>query len=37
MNYQLNFAAVWRDFDTLLAGLGLGLLGVALRRGASAT
>ncbi|WP_077045203.1 amino acid ABC transporter permease [Pseudomonas sp. KK4] len=25
MNYQLNFAAVWRDFDTLLAGLGLGL------------
>ena len=23
MNYQLNFAAVWRDFDTLLAGLGL--------------
>lgn len=24
MNYQLNFAAVWRDFDTLLAGLGLG-------------
>ena len=25
MNYQLNFAAVWRDFDSLLAGLGLGL------------
>ena len=25
MNYQLNFAAVWRDFDTLLVGLGLGL------------
>lgn len=25
MNYQLNFAAVWRDFPSLLAGLGLGL------------
>ncbi|WPO98362.1 amino acid ABC transporter permease [Pseudomonas sp. HR96] len=25
MNYQLNFAAVWRDFPTLLKGLGLGL------------
>ena len=22
MNYQLNFAAVWRDFDTLLAAGG---------------
>lgn len=25
MNYQLNFDAVWRDFPSLLAGLGLGL------------
>jgi His/Glu/Gln/Arg/opine family amino acid ABC transporter permease subunit len=25
MNYQLNFAAVWRDFPALLSGLGLGL------------
>jgi glutamine transport system permease protein len=25
MNYQMNFAAVWREFPTLLAGLGLGL------------
>jgi polar amino acid transport system permease protein len=25
MNYQLNFAAVWRDFPSLLSGLGLGL------------
>jgi glutamine transport system permease protein len=25
MNYQLNFAAVWRDFPNLLSGLGLGL------------
>jgi glutamine transport system permease protein len=26
MGYTLNFAAVWRDFDLLLAGLGLSLL-----------
>lgn len=26
MGYTLNFAAVWRDFDLLAAGLGLGLL-----------
>ena len=26
MGYTLNFAAVWRDFDLLVAGLGLGLL-----------
>jgi polar amino acid transport system permease protein len=25
MGYHLNFAAVWRDFDLLLSGLGLGL------------
>jgi glutamine transport system permease protein len=25
MDYRLNFAAVWRDFDLLLSGLGLGL------------
>jgi len=25
MGYQLNFAPVWRDFDLLLSGLGLGL------------
>jgi len=25
MGYHLNFAAVWRDFDLLLQGLGLGL------------
>lgn len=25
MNYQLNFDAVWRSFDLLLSGLGLGL------------
>ncbi|MFH7572098.1 amino acid ABC transporter permease, partial [Pseudomonas syringae pv. tagetis] len=25
MNYQLNFDAVWRDFPSFLAGLGLGL------------
>ncbi len=28
MNYQLNFDAVWRDFPSLLAGLGLGLEGL---------
>lgn len=26
MGYTLNFSAVWRDFDALLAGLGLSLL-----------
>lgn len=26
MGYQLNFAPVWRDFDLLLQGLGLGLV-----------
>lgn len=26
MNYDFNFAAVWRDFDLLLSGLGLGLV-----------
>ncbi|HAT85967.1 MAG TPA: amino acid ABC transporter permease [Rhizobiales bacterium] len=26
MDYNFNFAAVWRDFDLLLSGLGLGLL-----------
>jgi len=26
MGYTLNFAPVWRDFDLLLSGLGLGLL-----------
>jgi len=26
MGYTLNFAAVWRDFDLLLQGLGLSLL-----------
>jgi len=26
VDYSLNFAAVWRSFDLLLAGLGLGLL-----------
>lgn len=26
MDYDFNFAAVWRDFDLLLAGLGLGIL-----------
>lgn len=26
MRYDFNFAAVWRDFDLLLSGLGLGLL-----------
>jgi polar amino acid transport system permease protein len=26
MGYHLNFAAVWRDFDLLLSGLGLGLV-----------
>jgi len=26
MNYNLNFAAVWRSFDQLLAGLGLSLV-----------
>ncbi len=26
MDYHFNFAAVWRDFDLLLAGLGLGLV-----------
>ncbi len=25
MDYRLNFGAVWRDFDLLLSGLGLGL------------
>lgn len=25
MDYDFNFAAVWRDFDLLIAGLGLGL------------
>ena len=25
MGYHLNFGAVWRDFDLLLSGLGLGL------------
>jgi len=25
MDYDLNFAAVWRDFDLLMSGLGLGL------------
>lgn len=26
MEYDFNFAAVWRDFDLLMAGLGLGLI-----------
>ncbi len=26
MDYDFNFAAVWRDFDLLLSGLGLGLV-----------
>ncbi|MHA1566053.1 MAG: amino acid ABC transporter permease [Alphaproteobacteria bacterium] len=26
MDYHLNFAAVWRDFDLLMSGLGLGLV-----------
>src|SRR5262245_58876154 len=26
MGYTLNFAVVWRDFDLLLAGLGLSLM-----------
>ena len=26
MDYNFNFAAVWRDFDLLLSGLGLGIL-----------
>jgi polar amino acid transport system permease protein len=26
MEYDFNFAAVWRDFDLLLSGLGLGIL-----------
>lgn len=26
MDYDFNFAAVWRDFDLLLSGLGLGIL-----------
>ncbi|WP_372613859.1 amino acid ABC transporter permease [Halomonas sp.] len=26
MDYNFNFAAVWRDFDLLLSGLGLGLI-----------
>lgn len=26
MDYNFNFAAVWRDFDLLLSGLGLGLV-----------
>ncbi|MGJ8531605.1 MAG: amino acid ABC transporter permease [Alphaproteobacteria bacterium] len=26
MEYNFNFAAVWRDFDLLMAGLGLGLI-----------
>lgn len=26
MDYNLNFAVVWRDFDLLLSGLGLGLV-----------
>lgn len=26
MDYNFNFAAVWRDFDILLSGLGLGLV-----------
>lgn len=26
MDYNFNFAAVWRDFDLLMAGLGLGLI-----------
>ena len=26
MDYDFNFAAIWRDFDLLLSGLGLGLI-----------
>lgn len=30
MDYDFNFAAIWRDFDLLLSGLGLGLILAAI-------